>query len=838
MVSMSAYRPSPPARNPIKTSLQVYDGRTVRLEALDELHLPPALQEQVDVPYWIPHWRLTPPLRDLSAELQERPLLSLYRFIRFSVYYVAQPRNDTLFERRTSDAPLCGQVVAYHPAARISLVDDINLLVEPSSGYICRVAMRHSAGELRQVVAIPLEDVRVNHISQAEYLLGILMTFRWRWLLLTSLRPGRLSTLVRLQTPLPSSVVSPRPSLCQEHRSCPPWIPVSARWRTSPPPRGEKAQTTVAAYVVASKVSGAVDGEAMAEDHSPVLLPLLEDVDTLLTPSDEFNMVARPPTPAPGATTMASIPAGPRPSVLPPALLSTTDGSLHRRSRSRSRCPRRQSRFRGRSPGGYRITVSNRFRPTNNEARVHEFAHVGPRSFGGQPGTAEPFDRFRAMSTQVRVCSMLQHERFRGRYRVTKITVKMLFAVNFGSRPIDHFLSSEDPVTYAPDRTVIHKDIQLGGAEPPPAHQIRRADQLHHVLYAIQDAAAKWYPTDVVAVFRAVHTHAVRDVPGTAPPQEIHAICNLYSAVFGALFDDICTETHMLLHWEARVFANAKSNNAMEAQGILACLQWLCRNRPLTTLRAVGDSNLIIGQALMQSKCRALHLCPFVAAIRSLGAVMPLIYLRHVRRVDVARLGDVWPAQLSPHLALSPAALLPFQPAALDSPSDLIAHASAAWSLVLQELYRFHHLIRRRFLSPWPDRPIHTRVSCPVASPQVTTPARRLTSPFASNARRSCLIECVVRGVPAGVFTDLRDSAREVGVPFPMASVFRAAGPGPLTIPTVDAAILYALIAAPHLGIAGTLRIFRGQTPADGRPNKALRPWLYRVQLASYPQLS
>ncbi|RLN31497.1 hypothetical protein BBJ28_00019634 [Nothophytophthora sp. Chile5] len=114
----------------------------------------------------------------------------------------------------------------------------------------------------------------------------------------------------------------------------------------------------------------------------------------------------------------------------------------------------------------------------------------------------------------------------------------------------------------------------------------------------------------------------------------------------------------------------------MEAQRLLACLQWLCRNRPLSTLRAVGDSNLIIGQALMQSKCRALHLRPFVAAIRSLGAVMPLIYLRHVRR--------------------------------------------------------------------------------------------------------------------------------------------------PLTISTVDATILDALIAAPHLGITGTLRIFRGQTPADGRPNKAL----------------
>ncbi|RLN89746.1 hypothetical protein BBJ28_00016057 [Nothophytophthora sp. Chile5] len=764
--------------------------------------LPPALQEHVDVPYWIPHWRLTPPLRDLLAELQERPLLSLYRF------------------RRTPDAPLCGQVVAYHPAARINLVDDINLLVEPSSGYICRVTMRHYAGEQRQVVAIPLDDVRVNHISQAEYLLevshGVPLASAPAHLAATwsALDPGSTSDPTTVLRRVAAAFVVPGTPLMST-------VDTSERAVVyiAPPPREEKAQTTVVAYVVASNVSGAVDGECMSEDHSPVLLPLLEDVDTLLTPSDKFNMVARSPTPAPGATTMASIPAGPGPSVLSPALLPTTDGSLHRRSRSRSRSPRRRSRSRGRSPGGYRITGSNRFRPTDNEARAHEVAHVGPRSVGGLPGTAEPFDRFRAMPTQDRVCSMLQHERFRGIYRVTKVTVKMLYAVNFDSRPIDHFLSSEDPVAYASDRTVIHEDTQWGGAELPSAHQIRRADQFHHVLYAIQDAAAEWYPMDVVAVFCAVHSHAVRDVPGTAPPQEIHAICNLYSAVFSALFDEILHRVHSrdLLD---RALQALRRDSPVYQRFVARVLDDDVHRAVLRT--PAHNSGGQQGQRQTAYNVAADALCNWIMDVIPPG-------------VDVTLHGDVWPAQLSPHLTLSPAVLLPFQPAALDSPSDLIAHASAAWSLVLQELYRFQHLIRRPFLSPWANRPVHTRVSCPVASPQVTTPARRLSSPFASNARRSCLIDGVVRCVPAGVFTALRDAARQVGVQFPMASAFRAAGPGPLTIPTVDAVILDALIAASHLGIAGTLRIFRGQTPADGRPNKALRPWLYRVQLASYP---
>ncbi|GMF47131.1 unnamed protein product [Phytophthora fragariaefolia] len=134
---------------------------------------------------------------------------------------------------------------------------------------------------------------------------------------------------------------------------------------------------------------------------------------------------------------------------------------------------------------------------------------------------------------------MLQHERFWDRYRVAKVTIKMLYAVDFASRPRHHFLYSEDPATYHQDRTVLHDDGQWGGPEPAPRFQIRRAVRLHPVIWAIQDAASEWYPSYVVAVLRAVHTHATYEVPGTAPHQEIHAMCNMYQAVFRQLFEDI-----------------------------------------------------------------------------------------------------------------------------------------------------------------------------------------------------------------------------------------------------------------------------------------------------------
>ncbi|ETK76867.1 hypothetical protein F441_17147 [Phytophthora nicotianae CJ01A1] len=143
------------------------------------------------------------------------------------------------------------------------------------------------------------------------------------------------------------------------------------------------------------------------------------------------------------------------------------------------------------------------------------------------------------MSLQDRVCTMFQRERFRNRYRITKVTTKMLYSVDFFSRPLDHFLSSEDPRAPPQDRTVVHDDGQWGGSEPHPNFLIRQADQLHHALYVIQEAASEWYPAAIAEVFRTVHGSAIQHVPYQSPTPVVNAWCNLYQAVFGRLFTDV-----------------------------------------------------------------------------------------------------------------------------------------------------------------------------------------------------------------------------------------------------------------------------------------------------------
>ncbi|KAE9270124.1 hypothetical protein PF008_g30693, partial [Phytophthora fragariae] len=75
-------------------------------------------------------------------------------------------------------------------------------------------------------------------------------------------------------------------------------------------------------------------------------------------------------------------------------------------------------------------------------------------------------------------------------------------------------------------------------------------------------------------------------------------------------------------------------------------------------------------------------------------------------------------------------------------------------------------------------------------------------------------------------------------IPFPVNRLFlKPADSGLLTIPDADVRLITALLRLPHMGIEGVLRIFRGQTSTDPRPNKALRPKLYRQHLSDYPDL-
>ena len=142
---------------------------------------------------------------------------------------------------------------------------------------------------------------------------------------------------------------------------------------------------------------------------------------------------------------------------------------------------------------------------------------------------------------------MLRIEQFRRRYRATKVTAKMLFAVDFFSRPLDHFLSADGSDQFVEPRLVTHDATQWSGAEPAPANTIRRSDQLHRTLHAIQDAASFWYPDDLSRAFRAVHNNASHFVQPWATETVINAMCNLYSAVFATLFNSILSGTPLHL---------------------------------------------------------------------------------------------------------------------------------------------------------------------------------------------------------------------------------------------------------------------------------------------------
>ncbi|KAE9041625.1 hypothetical protein PR002_g4346 [Phytophthora rubi] len=196
-----------------------------------------ALQEHVDVDYWVPHWRLTAPTRDLTDELA---LLSVFRFTRLSEFYVAAPRCDTKFTRRVSDVFVYGQVLTYQAPPRLSLVDDIDVLLEPGFGYTYMVALRRRADEPRQVVSIPLDDVRTHHVSCLEFKLGYLEglpapaeppSFERTW---SALSLAGVSDTHELSSRLASAFPSPG-------RGGPPTVDLDSRAVVYVTPRVEKA---------------------------------------------------------------------------------------------------------------------------------------------------------------------------------------------------------------------------------------------------------------------------------------------------------------------------------------------------------------------------------------------------------------------------------------------------------------------------------------------------------------------------------------------------------------------------------------------------------------------
>ncbi|KAG6950050.1 hypothetical protein JG687_00014479 [Phytophthora cactorum] len=619
MVPVIASRRSVPARSPPRSSYNTLGGCTARLEVPDELSgsrdgpvyatlsrdprlmetdaspffddadgtkrpawqvtltfllplqrrsdIEPALQEHVDVQYWVPHQRLTQPTYDIAPELHERLLLSVFRFLCFTDFFVASDAHEDKFVRKTSEVLLCGQVLDYRKTSKLSLVDDIDLVLEPVCSYICIVVIRGYARDPRRVVALPLDDVRRQTISRDEFVLDYYHDAP------AASRPSPFSTA--WQVFKAAEVTDPADVRQALDRAKTSVVPADYAWQ-----------------VVAPREFDEFAPQDMSTLHArdDDWLPLITPADTSLTPHTVFSATlttgaAQAPGSMPATSCASSM----------NEILQTLfqEGQVLRPARSNPTTdnvlpsdlyrPRAMSSSRLLIVG---ILICARFVDVDVTALVRDFRMVdvisvvyvqgqAVRALRAQgafcsglapavrllglgdtvvvpvlrdtdpdlglaaPGTDEYFFRFSHMSWHDRVCTIHRQESFRGRYRVTKPTTKMLFSVDFFSRPFYHFLSSEHTVGYRQDRTVVHDDSLWGGSEPAPTLQIRRADQFHQVLHTIQEAVALSYPFDLAAVFRLVHGDATQNVAVSGPAPLVKAMCNVYQAVFSNLFEDI-----------------------------------------------------------------------------------------------------------------------------------------------------------------------------------------------------------------------------------------------------------------------------------------------------------
>ncbi|KAI9979667.1 hypothetical protein PInf_026331 [Phytophthora infestans] len=110
----------------------------------------------------------------------------------------------------------------------------------------------------------------------------------------------------------------------------------------------------------------------------------------------------------------------------------------------------------------------------------------------------------------------------------------MVFAVDFGTRPIDHFLP---PSAHGDGgRTVVHDSSTWTSGDSVPGGLITSMDDLRATLQCIREVATEWYPREIVDVFAAVCADATSRVLNNAPTGLVHAMINLYTHVFSRLF--------------------------------------------------------------------------------------------------------------------------------------------------------------------------------------------------------------------------------------------------------------------------------------------------------------
>ncbi|KAF4037061.1 hypothetical protein GN244_ATG10911 [Phytophthora infestans] len=113
----------------------------------------------------------------------------------------------------------------------------------------------------------------------------------------------------------------------------------------------------------------------------------------------------------------------------------------------------------------------------------------------------------------------------------------MIFTVNFGTRPLYHFLPP--PAQSGGRHSVTHDSATWGSGDTVPTVHTATISNLRQALSRVQEYAIEWNPRPVAEVFSAVHAIAMTDTLDRAPEILVYATINLYTYVFTGLFQSI-----------------------------------------------------------------------------------------------------------------------------------------------------------------------------------------------------------------------------------------------------------------------------------------------------------
>ena len=265
------------------------------------------------------------------------------------------------------------------------------------------------------------------------------------------------------------------------------------------------------------------------------------------------------------------------------------------------------------------------------------------------------------------------------------------------------------------------------------------------------------------------------------------------------------------------------SNNVAEYFGLIRCLESTL-DRGFDRLAMNMDSLLVVQQVLGNWQCRNPILLELLQYVRSLSDQLVSFSIQHTLRegnsvadslCNTAFDGFVgskleWISTLDLDTALHESTL------GMEALST--ADLSVQWiewkGLVMEELKSFGPMIRNALIPDLPDFPV-------LPSPSITPP--KDITPIASDAnlRWPYVIDCLA-------LSEMRKLALEGNVPW-NEQCYQIAEPTPnqygiqvIPYPVLDAEFTTLILEGIKWDLPRLIRAWRGQTPTDSRPNKAL----------------